>query len=275
MHDPLTVAFNIKRPWPYRGFHNEWYWPSLITIWHVDPEKGGSDDSCGWFTPPFSKTQREIVKTLAADEAREPWFMSLSAKANLNPVECESYIRGAFLLVSRCLENRCGWRPWRWIKRSVSVAEATHWAALMTHNSIDNFRTSLCFLSGWHGNLYRNPEPNTIDEDKWFREENAKSFFGAIMGYILRSRRPWYRRPRWHIHHWSVQIHFLQDFKRWAFSRCSICGKRFSWGYAPCTNSWHGRGPAWFKSEDGVFHSECDGRGAKSTPQAMGVGGAE
>lgn len=60
MHDPLTVAFEIHRPWPQR---DDWkteqaartgtrwkiggpfwvlagrglYWPSLITIWHRDP----------------------------------------------------------------------------------------------------------------------------------------------------------------------------------------------------------------------------------------------
>ncbi|MFM9542293.1 hypothetical protein [Streptomyces turgidiscabies] len=60
MHDPLTVAFEIRRPWPK---HSVWrteqaartgerwkisrafwvlaghglYWPSLITVWHRDP----------------------------------------------------------------------------------------------------------------------------------------------------------------------------------------------------------------------------------------------
>lgn len=260
MHDPNTVAFEIKRPWPMRSglAGQKWWWPSIITIWHRDPERRGSDDSCGWFTPPFSKVQREIVKWLAHDEARTPWFMSLSAKTNQNPVECESYVRGAFLLVSRCLENRCGWRPWRWRKRSVSLDEATRWAAEMVHNSTDNFRSSLCFLSGWHGNLYRDPELNTVEEDVFFRERCAEGFLGAIMGYILRQRRPWYRRPRWHVWHWRIQVHPVQQFKRWAFSRCCKCGKRFKYGYSPTTNSWNGTGPRWFRSEPEVFHSECD-----------------
>lgn len=45
MHDPMTVAFEIKLP--FRSEKNKY--KSLITIWHVDPEKDGSDDSCGWF----------------------------------------------------------------------------------------------------------------------------------------------------------------------------------------------------------------------------------
>lgn len=68
MHDPLTVAFAIRRPWPksvdYRtrqavreGVH--WrlgapyavlagrglYFPALITVWHRDPS-GYDDTTC-------------------------------------------------------------------------------------------------------------------------------------------------------------------------------------------------------------------------------------
>jgi hypothetical protein len=50
MHDPLVVAFEIRRPWPKRSraryidgtpaptFR---YWPSIITVWHREP--GGHD----------------------------------------------------------------------------------------------------------------------------------------------------------------------------------------------------------------------------------------
>lgn len=72
MHDPLVVAFDIRRPWPTRSsggsqkdgrrwhwarhgawwkpgswspfvtaFGRQWYFPSLITIWHAEP--GGCD----------------------------------------------------------------------------------------------------------------------------------------------------------------------------------------------------------------------------------------
>jgi hypothetical protein len=67
MHDPLTVAFEIRRPWPkvhalrprpdgkphktislpfVRVLGREFYFPGLIVVWHRDPEKGGDDDSC-------------------------------------------------------------------------------------------------------------------------------------------------------------------------------------------------------------------------------------
>lgn len=68
MHDPLTVAFEIRRPWPQRA---DWrtkqaaregvrwrigtpygvlagrgiYWPCMITVWHRDPS-GYDDATC-------------------------------------------------------------------------------------------------------------------------------------------------------------------------------------------------------------------------------------
>lgn len=57
MHDPMTVAFEIRYPW--KAYSREKreastsdfvknYRESFITIWHVDPETDGSDDSCDW-----------------------------------------------------------------------------------------------------------------------------------------------------------------------------------------------------------------------------------
>lgn len=64
MHDPLVVAFSIPRPWPRRSSlpagKERWrlrrkfwtiagrslYWPSLITIWHVEPNGRDSGEVC-------------------------------------------------------------------------------------------------------------------------------------------------------------------------------------------------------------------------------------
>lgn len=49
MHDPMTVAFDIAIPkfWRKKKFGIRGR-IELVTIWHVDPEKDGSDDSCDW-----------------------------------------------------------------------------------------------------------------------------------------------------------------------------------------------------------------------------------
>ena len=66
MHDPMTQAFEIRQFWRRK---NKWgYRPSFITIWHVDPERGGSDDSCDWFGRRMTKREHEWAKSLIENE---------------------------------------------------------------------------------------------------------------------------------------------------------------------------------------------------------------
>jgi hypothetical protein len=59
VHDPMTVAHEIKVPWRrHWPGSKDTYRPTLVTIWHVDPEKDGSDDSCD-----FSGTRRPLRPT--------------------------------------------------------------------------------------------------------------------------------------------------------------------------------------------------------------------
>lgn len=48
MHDPMTVAFEIKSPFRKKSSirPSGWWRDTLITIWHVDPCSDGTDDSC-------------------------------------------------------------------------------------------------------------------------------------------------------------------------------------------------------------------------------------
>lgn len=69
--------------------------------------------------------------------------------------------------------------------------------------------------------------------------------------------RCWWQHPRWHVHHWHVKIPLVFNLKRWLFSRCTHCGKRFAWGYGPTCTTWNGTGPLWFKSEEGLYHHDC------------------
>lgn len=43
---------------------------------------------------------------------------------------------------------------------------------------------------------------------------------------ILRKERKWYQHPKWHIHHWSIQFHPIQQFKKRYIYKCCVCGKR-------------------------------------------------
>lgn len=177
MHDPMTVAFEIRYPWVSRRHRKSaskflrTYRAPFITIWHKDPEKRGDEDSCDWFDGHLSIAEIEVV--------------------------------------SRLLDN-----------------------------PDDNLRG---YFAG-------------IDDD-----DHVRWLVGRIVHNTRRrfKPRPWWRHPRWHVWHWQLQCHPLQAFKRWAFSRCGGCGKRFTWGYSPVSASWHGTGPRWFRGERDVFHREC------------------
>lgn len=244
MHDPMTVVCDIKRPWPrltragVERKHWGWfYWPTWITVWHVDPERDGSDDSCGWSSPKLTKAQISDLAFFAGCEARDPWLLRDRGKQPNNAAEAEAKLIYAIEMVAQRLNV------------AISSREAVKWAAHLLHNPIDNVRGSLCHLPGWHTN---NHEDNEDD-----RRERALSLYCLLARFILRQRRPWYRHPRFHVWHWKIQIHPVQAFKRWAFSRCAGCGKRFRYGYSPVSGSWYGEGPRWFRRESHVYHSEC------------------
>lgn len=234
MHDPMTVAFDIRCPWPGQQFGL-----TVLTIWHVDPEADGSDDSCGWSRPKLSKKQRSIIDHLAYCEAQTPWFLRDPVKRISSPADAEALLRGAIQMVSRSLGCKLRW------------PDICEMACDLAHNSNDNFQGSLCHLPGWHTNL----KEDDVDE----RKRAAAVFFSLVARVVLRQRRRWWQHPRWHVWHWRIQVPVLQNFKRWVFSRCEHCGKGFRWGESPCTTSWNTSGPRWFASEEHIHHAGCSG----------------
>lgn len=191
MHDPMTVAFEIRYLWRAYGdnvpseflrtYHNP-----FITIWHVDPEKDGSDDSCDWSGRRRRMNTREKALTSAIDN------------------------------LLHTLGNRPFYPDLRLYGPDYHQHELTS-----TPPSI-----------GLVGEL----------EQAWYGWRRHSGF--RI-------------HPRWHIWHWKFQIHPLQDFKRWAFTRCADCGGRFAFGQSGWTNQWNGGGPRWFRSEPDLHHMDC------------------
>lgn len=181
MHDPMSVAFEINYPWKTKGTHP--YHAPFITIWHNDPCKDGTDNSCDWW----------------------------GVKRKLNAQEKQLY------------------------------------------HAIDDLLHTL-------GNRPYYPDTRLYGTNPHGIEPDADR---GVIGRVNSAMYEWKRKrgfrihPRWHIWHWSFQIHPLQTFKRWAFSRCSKCKKGFAWGYSPSSNSWVGTGPLWFRSERDVFHNDC------------------
>lgn len=204
MHDPYTVAFDIHAPWRGKfGVH-----PLLLTIWHVDPQTDGSDDSCGWSFPRFSEAESKAIKRLAQDESK---MLQISMEYHFT-----SDTLGLVYWAWRTVSSRIYKRPTFSYRELIQVID-------LAYNPFDN--------------LQHNCKPGMPD---------IEQLFWCVARCQKKMRRPWWKHPRWHIHHWRIQVHPFQDLWRWLFVRCDACGKRFPWGES-------------ISSIDGTqtYHHEC------------------
>lgn len=275
MHDPMTVAHEIKyplfkyKPWPKKARRDpnsfrlkraweempesqrasrDWHWPegyreTFITIWHIDPERDGSDDSCGRSYIKLTPQQREVLRNAAWSEGQHPHFLCCAGKEWEGTfTEAESLHRGLAMLVCRVLRLR------------IPYADICAYATEAVHmRDCGKYGGAFCFLPGYHTN-----------SDKDSKDERQNHFHGILCGVarvLITGRRPWWKHPRWHFWHWKFQCHPLGAFKRWAFSKCCKCGKQFSWNASVCTNNWNSRGPRWFRGEPDIYHSGCGDSG--------------
>lgn len=245
MYDPSTMAFDIKYPWPSRhgGYHD-----SFITIWHNDPEKPGTgnrtDDSCGWFdrTP---GEYADAVKYLLADQSlmhevklvierrdltKAPFYEGISERQLIYHRLSAADSLAVVWLVAQELELRRWWNG----QDGKSGAHGSHWLRLFTRQrNIISIAASLAL----------NPLDNLSSV------EEPEAMVRLIAAALNRHFRPWWRHPRWHVHHWSIQVHPLQTLKRFLFERCDHCRKGYRWGYSPVGN-WGGTA---------TWHHECYG----------------
>lgn len=246
MHDPMTVAHEIKSPFkqPSNLFPNG-YRKTWVTIWHVDPEKDGTDDSCGWFKRArhgnkehYAKIKREFEydfdKALTYDDGR-PMYLGWFHPSGEPLYSAHAIALGFF------------------------------WSAALIHFE-GSHRKASRFMRRYHHDIVwfaENPTDsmwNTITNHyNEKREQRIESLAAMVYGCILRWTSSWWRHPRWHVHHWKVQVHCVQNLKRWLFSRCSVCKRGFKWGESVIGHSWHGTGPLWFRSETHVSHDRCSG----------------
>ena len=210
MHDPKTVAHEI-----YLGRKkkkNGMYRSPVLTIWHVDPEKDGTDDSCGWFI-----RQRHISKDLVEKVKKEFEF---EFKNNYWFNEA-GYPKFSTMGVALCMYSKAAWNVFMWkagnnptnkanrrYKRFMRkyMFDILHFA----ENPVDSLHSSINMTFGVEN-----------------KEERVKHFASIVLADIMRKLLPWYKHPRWHINHWRFQFPLWQRFKRKYFERCDNCHKRF------------------------------------------------
>jgi len=261
MRDPMTVAFEIKYPWKSRykikdgTIQKSEYRNSFITIWHVDPERDGTDDSCGWFIRKRHLDQKMLEKITKDFEMEwDRTFCSSTCDDGYEPEPDEKPDHTVY---------SCGWfHPngdphlsvigitinmfWRAAYNCLGYKKANKYMSNNLWNIVHFAENNVDSL---HDSITRKFEKgNNEEQTKYKRDERISSMASIIYAYIMRDVLPWYKHPRWHIHHWNIQIHPLQRVLRYLFKRCDKCGKRFGYKESPMS-SWDG---------DSLWHSSCD-----------------
>lgn len=269
MHDPNILAFDIRYPWreykkwpkahlkrisrnwhrkdcwdnmePHEQEHRSSLWPkgyrnSFISIWHKDPERDGSDDSCGWSFPKLTGKQMESLWNAAWSESKYPHFLVMNGKEwEGTYTEAVSLYAGMILMVVQVLRLK------------VSLDRIQRMAISRIHNpdccpTVNVF----CYQPGYHTN-------NKNDNER----DRQEHFYGILCGIarsLLSDLRPGWKHPRWHFWHWRFQVHPWQSFYRWAFERCHKCGKGFRWN-EPVIGDWNGTK---------IWHDCCDSSAKKN-----------
>lgn len=265
MHDPSTVAFTITYPWTkrvslFKDGSKYRYRAPLITIWHEDPMdytgkvRGRGDNSCGWHTPHMQKDELEKWKKHAESQYGQIFRRTQVTAAGedyayvcYNAPDCYTAVYWLWRAIKHEHRKDSWWyrQPWQY-GNSPSPGELEAIINLAT-NPVDNLQ--FCFEREAKRPIGAS---DSSGDDFW-------SFYSSVHRAYRRHARPWWKHPRWHVHHWRIQFHPWQTFRRWAFSRCAGCGKRFPWGYSPVSHQWDSERPKMFCSEIGVYHSECSG----------------
>lgn len=217
MHDPMTVAHEIRWPWKNKHGHRE----SIITIWHVDPESDGSDDSCGWFKRARHgdpKVLEQIRKGFAFEF--QYWFNE------------SGYPQFSVIALSIDMYTKALWVVFKRNRRKVNrfMQKYLYEIIRFAENPTDSLHPSITSKYGLGK-----------------KEDRVNDFASIIYGDILRKMTPWYKHPRWHIHHWRIQFRPWQNFKLRHWKKCCICGKR-GFKSSPI-GDWDGTR---------IWHQECD-----------------
>ena len=225
MHSTKTVAFEI-----YLGNkkkkNGQWR-DSFITIWHNDPEKDGTDDSCGWFIRPRHSDQivlEEIKKEFEFNYKHNYWF-DKEGKAIFSTI-------GTIMQMYECAT----WIHFKRNRRKQKAFMRKYCVDIIgfAENPVD------CGGDNITGKFYLSTNSDLLSPDRF------SGMAGMIYSDILRKERKWYQHPKCHIHHWNIQFHPFQRLKRKYWDKCCECGKRGFKGSA--MGNWNG---------DKIWHEAC------------------
>jgi len=233
MHDPMTVAFDIRYPWKTRckmgdgSIKKGNFRKPFITIWHVDPEKDGTDDSCGWFLR-ARHLDKDILKKIVNDfefewdrTFRPSGFDTIDGQVLLHLYQPPVYSCGWFHPNGDPHLSPIGITVNMFWRAAYNCLGSKRAKKYMNKNPFGIIHFAENNVDSLYDGIIRKFEKGCNEEyTKEERKKRIHSMASCIYAYIMRDVRPWYKHPKWHIHHWRVQIHPLQKTKRLLFDIC-------------------------------------------------------
>lgn len=271
----MTVAFNVRIPLPWKTTtfwkdgRKEWAHYDLATIWHVDPEKDGTDDSCGWFKRARHGDPEVLGKIIKAFEF--DWDRTFEQSKQDHDSEDGDFVPHVYY----CGFFKTSGDPYLSVGAIVLnlflIAANEHFKCdghtnwkrskkFLRKNLLD----ILLFAENPHDSLFdgitRKFEKGCGEEyGTRARQERISKMAGCIYAWILRAEQPWYRHARWHIHHWKIDVHPVARLWRFITRRCCKCGSRFGWNESPI-GDWNGTR---------VWHQHCEENKPTPCPQTQ------
>lgn len=240
-----------RKPWSFgRWLYSLDNWIGF-DLWHIDPERRTegqrTDDSCGWFDRRPGQYADAVAYVLKDVNTMHEIDRAIRTR---DPVTCPygyTYPRMALsetLAVVTLITDELELRRW-WNGQDGKGGAHASWF-------LRTFSRKRDVASEARG-LALHPLDNLSACDE------PEELVRLISGALHRRYRPWWKHPRWHIHHWQVNFHIARNVRR-MFEPCGTCGKALGFGYSPIDNG-SGR----------LHHHQCVGASGGAVKAETGV----
>jgi len=250
-YHPETLVFSFP-PYPRRkGGIGQWLYslePWIgFDVWHIDPERPGTgnrtDDSCGWFdrTPgEYAWAVAELtddtafmhdVRLILARQEPMPYpFYEGISDRHMTGMRLPAGEAVALVAMVASELERLRW--WRGPDGQAGAHQSVFRRTFTRKRDV----LALAF------DLALNPTDNLS------RPHKPDGVVRTVAAALNRRFRPWWKHPRWHVHHWQINVSLFRNLRRMV-QPCATCGKPLGFGYCP-----HSSGGK-------HHHSECLGIG--------------
>lgn len=208
MHDPDTLVWRIRVPLPVRRKKGGFRCIELLEIWHKDPCSDGTDDSCGRHLSDRhvdSGTLQRIINHF--DRDWDSVFRSSAGNVYFSGLFCPNgdphlSVMGIVLNLYR-----------------IAAIEVFKWDVKKVNRYLrKNLFDILIFAENpgdsLHDALTRKYEIG-CGEVYSSTERSARIYHTARIIYtsILRDIRPWWKHPKWHVHHWRIVVPLFRSWR--------------------------------------------------------------